>query len=85
MARPTLPQVEATVARLRDLLERARKIKKTTDLEPALPVSEFSGTQGLPSTSDNKLFQHAVIEVAARQIFHEYVVGLSIVTIRSPC
>jgi hypothetical protein len=73
MARPTLPSVEETVDRLRELLNRARKLK-TTDIEPALPISEFSAQQGLPSRVEVKSSQYPIIEVAARQLFHEYVV-----------
>jgi len=74
MARPTLPSVEETVGRLRELLDRARKVKKTTDIEPALSISEFSAQQGLPSRVEIKSSQYPIIEVAARQLFHEFVV-----------
>jgi len=74
MARPTLPSVEETVGRLRELLDRARKVKKTTDIEPALSISEFSVQQGLPSRVEIKSSQYPIIEVAARQLFHEFVV-----------
>jgi len=74
MTRPTLPSVEETVDRLRELLDRARKVKKTTDIERALSTSEFSAQQGLPSRVENKSLQYPIIEVAARQLFHEFVV-----------
>lgn len=76
MARPTLPSVETTVDRLRKLLKKARKVKTATTIEPALPVSEFSGDQGLPLATKDKNTQYAIIEVAARQLFHEFVVKI---------
>jgi len=67
-----LPSVAASVDRLRELLHRASKIKPKPDIEPPLPISEYSGEQGLPSEIENKSSQHAVIEVAARQLFLQF-------------
>ena len=72
-----LPSVAASVDRLRELLNRASEIKPKPDIEPPLPVSEYSGEQGLPSETENKSSQHAVIEVAARQLFLQFLTNSS--------
>jgi hypothetical protein len=72
-----LPSVTASVERLRELLHRASKIKPKPDIEPPLPISEYSGEQGLPSEIENKSSQHAVIEVAARQLFLQFLTNSS--------
>jgi len=70
-----LPSVEASVERLRELLNRASKIKSKPDIEPPLPISEYSGEKGLPSEIENK--SYAVIEVAARQLFLQFLTNSS--------
>ncbi len=72
-----LPSVAASVERLRKLLHRASKIKPKPDIEPPLPISEYSGEQGLPSGVENKSSQHAVIEVAARKLFLQFLTNSS--------
>src|SRR5205814_2101967 len=47
------------------------------DIEPLLPISEYSGEKGLPSDTENKSSQHAVIEVAARQLFLQFLTNSS--------
>ena len=57
---------------LRSLLERARELKPTTDIEPPLPVLEFSGDLGLPTPSTvTRTHYFAAIEDAARHIYQQ--------------
>ena len=57
-------------SRLLDLLERARQLKPSTDIEPPLPASEFSGVQGLPTPPNiTRAHYFAAIEDAARHIY----------------
>ena len=72
-----LPSVTTSVERLRELLRRASKIKPKPNIEPPLPISEYSGEKGLPSDIENKSSQHAVIEVAARQLFLQFLTNSS--------
>jgi THO complex subunit 1 len=72
-----LPSVASSVERLRELLHRASQIKPKPDIEPPLPISEYSGEKGLPSEIDNKSSQHAVIEATARQLFLQFLTNSS--------
>jgi hypothetical protein len=59
------------IQRLRQLLKRARQLKKSRAIDPPLPPSEFAGTSGLPDGRNN----FPAVELAARQVFEELVVS----------
>ncbi len=75
MAVPDPTVLEDVSHQLHVLTQRALAIKPSNSIEPSLPVSEFSGVNGLP-VKDGGYKAHAVaIEVAARRIFQILVVG----------
>jgi hypothetical protein len=63
------------IQRLRQLLAHARQVKQSRTIEPPLPPSEFQGSSGIPDGPS----RFAAVELAARQVFEELVVGLRIV------
>lgn len=73
------PSVNAILAKLQNLLARAREVKSVQTIEPPLPVAEFvqevgSLGQGVFETQlDSHRF--AVVETAARKIFYEILVS----------
>lgn len=67
MAIPETSGISDAVTRLRDLLDRARQIKPTTNIIPPLPSSAFQGASGIPSLPGSTTHPFAV-EYAARQI-----------------
>lgn len=71
MAVPDPPCVDATTSRLLDLLKRAREIKKSNGIDPALPASEFAGDFGLPQKHSHSVS----VEISARRLFQGHVVG----------
>lgn len=70
MTIPDTGGVQTVILRLRELLQRARQLKPRS-IEPPLPPSEFSGELGLASRRSN----FPTIELAARRLFEELVVG----------
>jgi hypothetical protein len=59
------------IQRLRELLARAREVKQSRTIEPPLPPAEFHGASGIPDGPS----RFAAVELAARQVFEELVVG----------
>ena len=72
------PSVDAVLSRLKHLLTRAREVKSVETIEPPLPVAEFVqevralGQDIFEDQPDPHRF--AVVETAARKIFHQTVV-----------
>lgn len=62
----SFPSLEDAVAKLNELLARARQIKPQTELEPPLPAADFTGEHGLPGRQPN---HNALVETAARRLF----------------
>jgi hypothetical protein len=85
MAVPDPVSVDDTVSRLLDLLKRARDIKASNAIDPALPASEFTGDLGLPPTDVSKGSHSVSVEIAARRLFQGHVVCLSISMFASIC
>lgn len=76
MAIPDLHSVESMTVRLKELLDRARQLKKGAAIEPPLPVSEFSAEDGLHAAEDRGYSpaHNAVVETAARNLMHTILV-----------
>ena len=72
------PCVDDVQTRLEDLLERAKKLKPTGSLEPALPTSSFTGSSGLPASDASGKLHNAAVEIAARRLFQSNVVCLGL-------
>lgn len=74
--------VDAISTKLRGLLERAREIKSVQTIEPPLPVSDLVGDINslgqdvFDSQPDTHRF--SVVEIAARKIFYEVIVRVSL-------
>jgi hypothetical protein len=83
MAVPDPPSVEDTTSRLLDLLKRARDIKASNAIDPALLASEFTGDLGLPPTNISKGSHSVAVEIAARRLFQGHVVCEVTTTIAS--
>lgn len=72
MAIPEESAVSHASARLHSLLDKARQLKPTTEIEPPLPKSKFSGNQGLPIPPNFiKLHYWAAVEDAARHVYQD--------------
>jgi hypothetical protein len=68
--------VDRVVIRLRDLLQRAGKIKTANTIEPPLPASEFAGDLGIPPPEGTDKTKHFLaVEIGAKALFQEHVVG----------
>nr|POE89776.1 tho complex subunit 1 [Quercus suber] len=67
-------------ARLQALLDRAKEIKKTANVEPPLPVSEFShDVKALHDDIDQRYgetYRFLAVETAAREIFYSLIRSL---------
>jgi hypothetical protein len=74
MAVPDTQGVLEAISRLRELLKLARILKQTRTIDPPLSTSEILKKSDL-STEKR---QFVVIELAARQLFEELVVGISL-------
>lgn len=80
MAVPDPPCVDETTSRLLDLLKRAREIKKSNGIDPALPAAEFAGDLGLPQTDASKHSHSVSVEISARRLFQGHVVsGINVI------
>lgn len=79
MAIPDIPSVESMSLRIRELLDRARAVKKTGTIDPPLPVSAFTDAGGpLPSVDPTHQQVHnAVVETAARRLTQDFLVRTS--------
>lgn len=75
----TPASVDAILAKLRHLLDRAREIKCVQTIEPALPVTdlvqEVEALREGVFTGQPDSHQFAVVETAARRIFYETLVS----------
>ncbi|KIW08110.1 uncharacterized protein PV09_01047 [Verruconis gallopava] len=70
MAVPEESAVEYANRRLRDLLEKAARLKTTTDIDPPLPPAEFQGELGLSPPPDTaRPYYLAAAEDAARRVY----------------
>ena len=64
---------------LQTLLERARELKPTTEIEPPLPISSFSHDQGLPTPGQfPRPHYFAAVEDAARTVYQHRAASSSI-------
>jgi THO complex subunit 1 len=77
MAISGISPANSLAARLTELLDRAREVKKSTTVDPPLQVSELAsdGEDIIgPITGDREIHMNA-IETAAKQIFYSKLVG----------
>ncbi|KAF1986972.1 hypothetical protein K402DRAFT_393121 [Aulographum hederae CBS 113979] len=76
---PRLIAAETTYTRLEELLARASAIKTSTEIEPPLPESEFTGDKGLINRSDvsTQLHNH-LVDAAAHRILLETLFSASV-------
>lgn len=79
-----LPAIRTTTARLQSLLERARSLKPTPTVDPALPTAELAADvdqldDGLEQQyASDPAYRNAVIETAAREQFFRLISTTSI-------
>jgi hypothetical protein len=71
---PDPPVLQAVAERLESLLERARGLKKSPAIDPALPAAEFEGDRGLPLLGVPKDTHQLAVDLAARRIFQSCIV-----------
>lgn len=73
MAIPDIEPAQAMTLRLQELLERAKHVKKSTTVDPALPVSELVGGDELllSDAVGDKETHKSIVERAARNIFYD--------------
>ena len=74
MAVPDPISVDDTISRLLDLLKRARNLKASNAIDPALPASEFTGDLGLPPNDISRGSHSVSVEIGARRLFQGHVV-----------
>jgi len=77
MVGPQLPPAEVLTARLEELLERARNVKKSTSIEPPLLVADLlsDGEEVIPFIHENKDIHYNAIETATKRLFYSKIVG----------
>lgn len=68
------PSVGDVQQRFDALLERAKQIKPSGDIEPPLPVSSFSGSLGLPQNETSTKAHATAVEIVARRVFQNQAV-----------
>jgi THO complex subunit 1 len=72
MAVPKESAATYAATRLRELLDKAKRLKAATDIEPPLPPPEFQGELGLPLPPHaTRLHYFAAVEDAARHVYQE--------------
>jgi len=72
--------VDSISIRLKDLLQRASKIKTAQTVEPPLPASEFAGDLGIPPLDGvDKANHFSAVEISAKGLFQEYAVSLNLI------
>lgn len=73
MAIPDIEPAQAMTYRLQELLERAKRVKRATTVDPALPVSELVGEDELllSDAVGDKETHKSIVERAARNIFYD--------------
>lgn len=80
MAGPQLPPAEVLTARLEELLERARNVKKSTSIEPPLLVADLlsDGEEVIPFIHENKDIHYNAIETATKRLFYSKICSIPI-------
>jgi THO complex subunit 1 len=73
---PDPPALQDVAERLEGLLERARGLKNSLTIDPALPAAEFEGERGLPLTDVSQKSHFAAVDVATKRIFQSRLVRL---------
>ena len=71
---PDPPALQDVAERLEGLLERARGLKNSITIDPALPAAEFDGDRGLPPSAVSQRAHFAAVDVATKRIFQSRIV-----------
>lgn len=77
---PDPPALQDVTEQLKALLERARGLRNSCTIDPALPAAEFEGDRGLPPSDVSQKAHFAAVDIATKRIFQSRIVCFAFLT-----